>query len=124
MCCFVVGSCFGLKKIWFRVGVSSKGQKNVKRYSRWLHFDCEFTVLGERGAEQGTFKISTFETLTVFYRLGALGAYHGAIVGFFFIFFRGYLGFTWGYLGDSVAFLGYLRLHLGCLGSLLMYLGL
>ena len=88
------------------MGVSSKSQKNVKRYSRWLHFDCEFTVLGEGGAEQGTFKISTFETLTVFYRLGALGAYHGAIVGIFFVHFRGYLGFTWGYLGDSVAFLG------------------
>ena len=26
---------------------------------------CEFTVLGEGGAEQGTFKISSFETLTV-----------------------------------------------------------
>ena len=86
--------------------MSSKSQKNVERYSRWLHFDCESTVLGEGGAEQGTFKISSFETLTLFYRLGALGAYHGAIVGLFFVLFRGYLGVTWGYLGDSVAFLG------------------
>ena len=42
----------------FRVGVSSRSQKNVKRY-----FDFEFTVLGEHGAQQGIFEISIFRDL-------------------------------------------------------------
>ena len=106
------------------MGVSSKSQKNVERYSRWLHFDCEFTVLGEGGAEQGTFKISSFETLTVFYRLGALGAYHGAILGLFLDLFGGILVLLGAILATLWPSLGYLRLYLGCLGFLLMYLGL
>ena len=106
------------------MGVSSKSQKNVERYSRWLHFDCEFTVLGEGGAEQGTFKISSFETLTLFYRLGALGAYHGAILGLFLDLFGGILVSLGAILATLWPSLGYLRLYLGCLGSLLMYLGL
>ena len=42
----------------FRVGVSSRSQKDVKRY-----FDFEFTVLGEHGAQQGIFEISIFRDL-------------------------------------------------------------
>ena len=106
------------------MGVSSKSQKSVERYSRWLHFDCEFTVLGEGGAEQGTFKISSFETLTLFYRLGALGAYHGAILGLFLDLFGGILVSLGAILATLWPSLGYLRLYLGCLGFLLMYLGL
>ena len=106
------------------MGVSSKSQKNVERYSRWLHFDCEFTVLGECGAEQGTFKISSFETLTVFYRLGALGAYLGALLGLSLDLFGGILVSLGAILATLWPSLGYLRLYLGCLGSLLMYLGL
>ena len=45
----------------FRVGVSSRSQKNVKRY-----FDFEFTVLGEHGAQQGIFEISIFRDLIRF----------------------------------------------------------
>ena len=73
------------------MGVSSKSQKNVKRYARGLHFDCEFTVLGEHGAQQGVFQISCFETLTVFYRLGALGSYLGALLGLSLDLFGGIL---------------------------------
>ena len=90
------------------MGVSSKSQKNVERYSRWLHFDCEFTVLGEGGAEQGTFKISSFETLTLFYRLGDLGAYHGAILGLFLDLFGGILVSLGAILATLWPSLGYL----------------
>ena len=91
---------------------------------RHIHFDCEFTVLGEGGAEQGTFKISSFETLTLFYRLGALGAYHGAILGLFLDLFGGILVSLGAILATLWPSLGYLRLYLGRLGFLLMYLGL
>ena len=99
------------------MGVSSKCEKNVERYSRWLHFDCEFTVLGEGGAEQGTFKISSFETLTLFYRLGALGAYHGAILGLFLDLFGGILV-------SLGAILATLWLSWAILGSIWVALGL
>ena len=97
------------------MGVSSTSQKNVERYSRWLHFDCEFTVLGEGGAEQGTFKISSFETLPLFYRLGALGAYHGALLGLCLDLFGGILVSLGAILATLWPSLGYLRLYLGCL---------
>ena len=74
--------------------------------------------------ERGTFKISTFETLTVFYRLGALGAYLGALLGLSLDLFGGILVSLGAILATLWPSLGYLRLYLGCLGSLLVYLGL
>ena len=53
--------------------------------------------------------------MTVFYRLGALGAYHGALLGLCLDLFGGILVSLGAILATLWPSLGYLRLYLGCL---------
>ena len=52
-CC----SWFWLEKGWFRVGVSSKSQKNVKRYARFWKMCCENVYILHRMSIRVSFKI-------------------------------------------------------------------